>query len=96
MNNEIYFEEAASLLSEYTDIKQEWENARIELERHVLKLLENDLQRLYQLLYRIDINEKKAAQAFGSDTKTIAENLTELIMERILQKAKTRYEFRKR
>ena len=94
MINSLYSQEASQLLKQYTDIEQKWEDARVDLHRHVMNLLETDLPALYQLLYRIDIAESKARGAFGADTKTIADNLTELIMQRILEKAKTRVQYR--
>jgi hypothetical protein len=86
--------EAEILLYEYTKIEQRWDEARLTLNAHILGLLEHDLPALYQLLYKVDIDERKARQAFGGDSKTIAFNLTELIMQRILQKAESRLKYR--
>jgi hypothetical protein len=86
--------EAGSLLTQYTAIEKKWEEAKAELQAHVLHLLETNLPALYQLLYKTDIAESKARQAFGSDTKTIADNLSELILKRILEKAKTRLAYK--
>ena len=90
MDKYLQHTEAAKLLFTYTDIEQTWEEAGKELHKHILHLLENNLQGLYQLLYKIDIDEKKAKEAFGSDPNVIATNLTELILQRILQKAESR------
>lgn len=67
-----------------------------ELIEHLKHLLDNDLNRLYALLYRIDIPEKKAAKAFdGKQSREIAEQLAEMIRIRLLEKIKSREEFRK-
>ena len=67
-----------------------------ELIEHLKNLLDNDLNRLYALLYRIDIPEKKAAKAFdGKQSREIAEQLAEMIRLRLLEKIKSREEFRK-
>lgn len=86
--------EAASLLSDYTHIELEWQYAEASIQVYIKGLLENDLPALYQLLYKIDVDEKKARQAFGSDTDTIAKNLTGLIMQRVLQKAESRLKYK--
>ncbi len=96
MDQSMQLAEAEILLYEYTQIEQRWGEAEFLLNAHVLNLLENDLPALYQLLYKVDIDEGKARQAFGSDSKTIASNLTELIRQRILQKAESRLKYRVR
>ncbi|MDI1233799.1 MAG: hypothetical protein PSX81_05930 [bacterium] len=93
MEDAVHFE-AEGLLKQYTAIEKKWEDAKVELKAHILNLLETDLPALYQLLYRIDIDEKKARLAFGEDSATIATNLVELILQRILQKAKSRVAYR--
>ncbi len=94
MNDERYFDEASTLLTQYTQIEVPWLAAKVILKNKLLNLLENDLPALYQLLYRIDVDEKKARLAFGGDTNIIAENLLELILQRILQKAKSRVAYK--
>lgn len=56
-------------------------------------LLEHDLNRLYGLLYRIDVSEHKSKAAFGGTTETIAQNLTQLIIERLQQKIESRKKY---
>lgn len=65
------------------------------LRQEVLKLLLHDLERLWNILYRIDVNEEKVKQLFAqSDPEKIAPGIAELIYERQLQKAKSRMEYR--
>jgi hypothetical protein len=54
--------------------------------QQILYLLEHDLNRLYSILYRIDVSESKAKAAFGGTTEDIAQKLTQLIIERLQQK----------
>ncbi|NWF90358.1 MAG: hypothetical protein HXY50_12970 [Ignavibacteriaceae bacterium] len=50
-------------------------------------LLENNFNLLVNTLYRIDVNEQKLNELFGSKNRTpIPEALAELIIERQLQK----------
>lgn len=94
MDRSLYHSEAAKLLLGYTGLEQQWDQAREALQKHVLDLLENDLPALYQLLYTVDIDERKAREAFGADSQSIAGNLTVLIMDRILQKAESRVKYK--
>lgn len=61
------------------------------LEGQVKDLLDRDFNRLVNLLYRIDVSERKAKHCFGQSNAGIAKCLAELIWERQLQKAKTRF-----
>lgn len=62
------------------------------LREKVQDLLDHDFNRLVNLLYRIDVYESKAKECFGKSNKEIAVCLAELIWERQLQKAKTRFQ----
>ena len=95
MEKSLCHTEATILLNEYTQLQQDWENAGTALNAYILNLLENNLPALYQLLYKVDIDERKARQSFGGDTSSIADKLTELILQRILEKAESRLKYRK-
>lgn len=60
------------------------------LEENVYSLLQNDFNRLINILYRIDVYESKAKECFGKQNREIAKCLAQLIWERQLLKAKTR------
>jgi len=62
------------------------------LREKVQDLLDHDFNRLVGLLYRIDVYESKARECFGKSNKEIAACLAELIWERQLQKAKSRFD----
>ena len=60
------------------------------------RLMENNYQRLLDLLYRIDVSEKKvAAEVNNCSAKELANVLTDLILKRELQKVVTRNYFKK-
>jgi hypothetical protein len=69
---------------------QEQEDMRHAITQKILYLLEHDLNRLYALLYRIDVSEQKAKDAFGGSTQEIASKLCELIINRLQEKIESR------
>lgn len=58
---------------------------RLELIRIIAELLERDMTRLMNSLYRIDVAEEKVKLAFAGKLP-VAEALSDLIIERELQK----------
>lgn len=62
------------------------ESMREIVSQKIQYLLEHDLNRLYALLYRIDVSEAKAKAAFGGSSKQIAQKLTQIIIDRLQQK----------
>jgi len=76
------------------EINESDSDFREAVKKQVLYFLENDLNKLYSLLYRIDVSEQKAKDAFGGSTKEISEKITELILERLLQKIESRNKYR--
>jgi len=61
------------------------------------ELIQNDFQKLIAILYRLDVNEEKLKHLLrdntGSDAGTI---IADLIIERQIQKIKSRQQFRRR
>ena len=64
-----------------------------ELIKVITHLLNNDFERLLQIMYRIDINEQKFNQAF-IEKENIASSITDLVIERELQKVQSRLNYR--
>jgi len=65
--------------------------------QRIVYLLLNDMEKLLNILYRIDVNEKKVKNAFAqNDPKKIAPLLAELVIERELEKVETRKRFSKK
>jgi hypothetical protein len=59
------------------------------------ELINNDFEALIQLLYRIDVNEKKIRDLLNeNDSKDAAPVIAELIIERQLQKIESRKNYR--
>jgi hypothetical protein len=64
---------------------------------HINKLLQHDFQKLISLLYRIDISENKLRSLLNENTgRDAADIITDLIIERQVQKIKSRQQFSQR
>ncbi|WKK79507.1 hypothetical protein [Marivirga arenosa] len=57
-------------------------------------LLDNDFQKLVQIMYRIDVSEKEFALTLQAGNENIAEKLAELIYNRLCLKAKIRAKYK--
>lgn len=69
-----------------------WINA---LHAAVNRLIVHDFPKLVAVLYRLDVSEKKLKQVLQAKPQTdAAEIIALLIVERVLQKIKTRRQFR--
>jgi hypothetical protein len=70
---------------------------RLKLESAVNELISTDFNQLLQLLYRLDVNEKKIRTLLES-SKGIdsAPLITDLIIERQIEKIKSRHQFKQR
>ncbi|MBC5775288.1 hypothetical protein H8S95_14510 [Pontibacter sp. KCTC 32443] len=65
------------------------------LAQAVLYLLQKDLNRLLNILYRIDVDERKVKQAMLAPTEEeVADHIAQIIIKRELQKAQTRFIYR--
>ncbi|GEM_PF-1579212 len=61
----------------------------------IVALLTHDMERLMNILYRVDVSEELAAQAFRDNApEHIAPALADLIIARQLAKAETRARYR--
>ena len=64
------------------------------LENFIENLIDTDMERLFYVLYRLDINEQKVHQALSPYSKEMPHKvLAELIFKREKQKATTRIEY---
>ncbi len=60
----------------------------------VMFLLLNDMEKLLNILYRIDVNEPKVKAAFAQNNpKLIAPTIAKLILDRELEKAASRKKY---
>ena len=73
-----------------------FESLHDKLSDHINHLIQNDFQKLALILYRIDVNEEKLKRLLEENTNKDASTIiTDLIIERQLQKIKSRQEFRR-
>lgn len=64
------------------------------LEHFIQNLIDNDLEQLFYILYRLDINERKVHQALAPSASELPHQvLAQLIFQREKQKAITRIEY---
>jgi hypothetical protein len=62
--------------------------------RRIEELIEKDLEKLKWILYRIDVNERKVHEALATNEQLhYPEVLADLIIERQIEKARTRASF---
>lgn len=62
---------------------------------HIIDLLNRNTQKLYSLLYQIDLSEKKIRNIFAENPGgNLSEIITELILDRELKKVVTRIYFK--
>ncbi len=67
-----------------------------QLSSHINFLIQSDFQKLVSILYRVDVNESKLKHLLKENPGYDAANIiAELIIERQLQKIKSRQEYRK-
>lgn len=63
--------------------------------QRVVYMLLHEMEKLLQVLYRIDVDEKEVKKVFAqSDPKQIAPALVDLIIRREWQKAETRVKYK--
>lgn len=62
---------------------------------HVIELINTNTQKLYSLLYQIDLSENKIRNIYGDNPeRNLTEIVTELIIDRELKKVATRIYFK--
>lgn len=72
-----------------------YENLQKLLQERIVYLLIHDLPGLWNILYRIDVNERKVKQLFESGTSEhIAPGISELVLQRLKEKAETRLKYK--
>ena len=73
-----------------------WEDLLVEVERIVVYLLENDMPRLLNILYIMDVEESQIKQALSCNKETPSALIAKLIVFREWQKVQTRQWYRQR
>jgi hypothetical protein len=72
-----------------------YDNQRDKLASYLNELIQNDFNQLINLLYRIDVDEQKLKKTLKENAGDAGLIIAELIIQRQLQKLKTRKEFGK-
>ena len=76
---------------------EELKAQKMKLQTAINELIECDFNQLLQLLYRLDVNEKKIRAVLDSNKGTdSAPLITDLIIERQIKKIKSRRQFKQR
>ena len=74
-----------------------WEDVRQTVYERIQYLVANDFQKLVEVLYRIDVDERKLKNILSSNKdKDAAIIIGDLIIERQLEKWKSRNQFRRK
>lgn len=100
MNELVLLQEAANKLSNYfgeDSLKayQSREEYLKQLTAAIVFLLLHDMEKLLNILYRIDVFERDTKAAFAQNNpQLIAPMLAELVLKREMQKAETRLAYR--
>lgn len=66
------------------------------LSAYLNELINNDFDKLVFLLYRIDVSESKLKTLLANQTENAGDVIAELMIERQMQKIKTRKQFHQR
>lgn len=92
-------QELATLIAQAFELEIEtenWEKIKELLVSELIKLMLHSPEKLWNILYRIDVSETKVKAVFtNAAAHDIAPELANLIMERMLQKAKSRLAYKK-
>ncbi len=73
---------------------ESWQQIQQQLAKYINTLLQNDFNRLVTYLYRIDVSEQKLKTLLQQNTgKNAGDVIADLIIERQLQKIKTRRQY---
>ena len=78
-----------------TNEEEAWKKLRSIMAERIDNLLQNDIEQLKVLLYRLDINEQKVKQVLAeAPVGEAAGQIAELILIREIEKAHTRRQYR--
>ena len=94
----VLFENDFQLEKSYLDLEGreevQFEEAFLLIMRVVEELLSKDFSRLVNCLYRLDVSEEKLKEALAASNDNPASVITQMIIEREMQKVETREKYR--
>ena len=93
VQKDFYFEGLHETLPQNEE--EAFEELKRQLTRRIAYMMDDDFETLLQIFYRIDLNERAVNQAIHL-ADVPSEKLAELVIEREVQKAKTRIEYSKK
>ena len=70
------------------------EDLKLALSEYINDLIVNDFQKLMRILYRVDVSEKMLKSNLQSQEQNAAGIIADMIVDRQLQKMRTRKQFR--
>jgi hypothetical protein len=98
MNIDLQNKELVLLLNQAFELEiteNDWQQIRAILISEIIMLMLKSSEKLWNILYRIDVNENKVKAIFtNASAEEIAPQIADLIMERMLQKAQSRIEYK--
>ncbi len=98
MNIDLQNKELVLLLNQAFELEiteNDWQQIRAILISEIIMLMLKSSDKLWNILYRIDVNESKVKAIFtNASAEEIAPQIADLIMERMLQKAQSRIEYK--
>lgn len=93
VQKDFYFEDLKDTLP--ADSGSAFETMKKQLAQRITYMMDDDFETLMQIFYRIDLNERAVHDAIHL-ADVPAEKLAELVIEREIQKAKTRIAYSQR
>ena len=95
VQNELNKIESQEITEQYKLYPEDFSEIRSRLTTLISNLLDSDLQGLLNLLYRIDVSEKKVKTILTTaNTGELADQIAALIIERKMQKIITRRKYK--
>jgi aminoglycoside/choline kinase family phosphotransferase len=99
MPEDLLFPAVQQSLDKYVELKQatDMQQLKAYLTEQLVYMLHYEMEKLMGILYRIDVREQHVKNAFAQhNPKLIAPLLAEAIVQRELEKAQSREEYRKK
>ena len=94
INNDLQVDESESLIN--TGDPPDLNSFHQKLTQLIRYLLDHDMHRLLNAMYRLDVSEAKFSKAMHSPTRDeAARSIASLVLEREMQKVKTRLHYKK-
>jgi len=94
MSDEQVQQEIIQIISEDLSTQTSLTVFKEKLSAYINDLINHDFEKLIHILYRLDVSEKKLKSTLASSSSNAGMLIAEMIIERQVQKIKTREQFR--